>query len=79
MAKPDYETLLGQIVAETDPTAKKPALEAQCFVFLEPLTEAEKELFAYLDNDYLLFNPGREANSFKSYVGTYFSDTGETT
>ena len=49
------------------------------FCFLEPLTEAEKELFAYLDNDYLLFNPGREANSFKSYVGTYFSDTGETT
>ena len=48
MAKPDYETLLGQIAAETDPTAKA-ALEAQCFVFLEPLTEAEKELFAYLD------------------------------
>ena len=78
MAKPDYETLLGQIAAETDPTAKA-ALEAQSFVFLEPWTEAEKELFAYLDNDYLICNPGREANSFKSYVGTYFSDTGETT
>ena len=31
MAKPDYETLLGQIAAETDPTAKA-ALEAMfCF------------------------------------------------
>ena len=41
MAKPDYATLLGQIAVETDPTAKA-VLEAQCFVFLEPLTEAEK-------------------------------------
>ena len=77
MANPDYATLLPLIAAASG--AAKTALEAQCFVFLEPLTEAEKELFAYLDNDYLLFNPGREANSFKSYVGTYFSDTGETT
>ena len=40
MAKPDYETLLGQIAAETDPTQS--VLEAQCFVFLEPLTEERK-------------------------------------
>ena len=78
MAKPDYATLLPLIAAETDPTAKA-ALEAQCFVFSEPLTAAEEVLFGYVNNNYLLFNPGTEANSFKSYVGVYYSDTGETT
>ena len=78
MAKPDYATLLGQIAVETDPK-KKATLEAQCFVFNEPLTEAEEELFGYVNNNYIRFNPGEEANKFKSYVGTYFSDTGEKT
>ena len=78
MAKPDYATLLGQIASETDPTAKA-ALEAQCYVFTEALTAAEAELFGYVNDNYLLFNPGTEANSFKSYVGVYYSDTGETT
>lgn len=78
MAKPDYATLLGQIASETNPTAKA-ALEAQCYVFTEALTAAEEELFGYVNNNYLLFNPGTEDNSFKSYVGVYYSDTGETT
>ena len=78
MAKPDYATLLPLIAAETDATAKA-ALEAQCFVFNEALTAAEEELFGYVNNNYLLFNPGQEDNSFKSYVGVYYSDTGETT
>ena len=78
MAKPDYATILGQIASETDPTAKA-ALEAQCYVFTEALTAAEEELFGYVNDNYLLFNPGTEANSFKSYVGVYYSDTGETT
>ena len=78
MAKPDYATLLGQIAVETDPTAKA-ALEAKCFVCLEPLTEAEEELFGYLNNGYILFNPGQYANSIKSYVGTFFTETGEKT
>ena len=78
MSKPDYATLLGQIASETDPTAKA-ALEAQCYVFTEALTAAEEELFGYVNDNYLLFNPGTEANSFKSYVGVYYSDTGETT
>tara|TARA_Y100000389_G_C17309516_1_gene437228 strand:+ start:355 stop:591 length:237 start_codon:yes stop_codon:yes gene_type:complete len=78
MAKPDYATLLGQIASETDPTAKA-ALEAQCYVFTEALTAAEEELFGYVNDNYLLFNPGTEDNSFKSYVGVYYSDTGETT
>ena len=78
MAKPDYATLLGQIASETNPTAKA-ALEAQCYVFTEALTAAEEELFGYVNNNYLLFNPGTEDNSFKRYVGVYYSDTGETT
>ena len=78
MAKPDYATLLGQIASETNPTSKA-ALEAQCYVFTEALTAAEEELFGYVNNNYLLFNPGTEDNSFKSYVGVYYSDTGETT
>ena len=57
----------------------KAALEAQCYVFTEALTAAEEELFGYVNNNYLLFNPGTEDNSFKSYVGVYYSDTGETT
>ena len=36
MAKPDYETLLGQIAAETDPTAKA-ALEASVMYLAEDL------------------------------------------
>ena len=78
MAKPDYTTLLPLIAAETDPTAKA-ALEAQCYVFNEVLTADEENLFGYVNNNYLLLNPGQEDNSFKSYVGVYYSDTGETT
>ena len=77
MAKPDYATLLGQIAVETDPTKKD--TRGSVFVFNEPLTEAEEELFGYVNNNYIRFNPGEEANKFKSYVGTYFSDTGEKT
>ncbi|MEK9698161.1 MAG: hypothetical protein VW270_20490 [Candidatus Poseidoniales archaeon] len=78
MAKPDYATLLPLIAAETDPTAKA-ALEAQCFVFNEALTDAEKELFGYVNDEYFLFNPGTDGGVFKSYVGVYYSDTGDTT
>ena len=78
MAKPDYATLLPLIAAETDPTAKA-TLEAQCYVFNELLTADEENLFVYVNNNYLLLNPGQEDNSFKSYVGVYYSDTGETT
>ena len=47
MAKPDYASLLAQIAAETDATAKA-ALEAQCYQFPEPLTAAEEDLFNYV-------------------------------
>ena len=67
MAKPDYKTLLGLIAAETDPTAKQ-ALIDQCYVFLEPLTEAEEDLFAYSERGYFADNPDDDLNS---YVGEY--------
>lgn len=67
MAKPDYATLLGLIAAETDPTAKQ-ALIDQCYVFLEPLTESEEDLFAYSERGYFADNPD---NNLNSYVGEY--------
>ena len=77
MAKPDYETLLSQIAAASGDT--KTALELQCYVFEEELTDTEKNLFNYVADEYFLFNPGTESETFKSYVGVYYSDTGETT
>jgi hypothetical protein len=77
MAKPDYETLLSQIAAASG--AAKTALELQCYVFEEELTDTEKNLFNYVSDEYFLLNPGTESETFKSYVGVYYSDTGETT
>ena len=77
MAKPDYATLLSQIAAASGDT--KTALEAQCYVFEEALTDTEKNLFNYVFDEYLTPNPGTESGTFKSYVGVYYSDTGETT
>tara|TARA_B100001113_G_C21084626_1_gene611493 strand:- start:412 stop:645 length:234 start_codon:yes stop_codon:yes gene_type:complete len=77
MANPDYATLLSQIAAASGDT--KTALEAQCYVFDEELTDTEKNLFNYVFDEYLTPNPGTESGTFKSYVGVYYSDTGETT
>jgi len=77
MANPDYATLLSQIAAASGDT--KTALELQCYVFEEELTDTEKNLFNYVSDEYLSFNPGTDSGTFKSYVGVYFSDTGETT
>ena len=77
MAKPDYETLLSQIAAASG--AAKTALELQCYVFEEELTDTEKNLFNYVSDEYFLFNPGTDSGTFKSYVGVYFNDTGDST
>ena len=77
MANPDYATLLTQIASATGDT--KTALEAQCYVFNEALTDEEKDLFNYVSDEYFLFNPGTDSGTFKSYVGVYFSDTGDST
>ena len=77
MANPDYATLLASIAAATGAT--RTALEAQCYVFEEALTDTEKNLFNYVSDEYFSFNPGTDSGTFKSYVGVYYSDTGETT
>ena len=77
MAKPDYATLLSQIAAASGDA--KTALELQCYVFEEELTDTEKNLFNYVSDEYFLFNPGTDGGTFKSYVGVYYSDTGDTT
>ena len=77
MAKPDYATLLSQIAAASGDA--KTALELQCFVFEEPLTDTEKNLFNYVSDEYFLFNPGTDSGTFKSYVGVYFNDSGDST
>ena len=77
MANPDYATLLASIASATG--AAKTALEAQCFVFDEALTDTEKNLFNYVFDDYLTFNPGTDSGTFKSFVGVYFNDSGDST
>ena len=67
MANPDYATLLGQIAAETD-SDQKQILINKCYVFLEPLTQDEEDLFAYSVRDYFADNPD---DNLKSFVGVY--------
>jgi len=79
MAKPDYATLLGQIAQETN-TEIRDALIEECYVFDEPLTDEEKQLFSYVFDGYVEDNPGYDdANTFVSYVGKYFSLEGDET
>ena len=77
MANPDYATLLASIAAATGAT--RTALEAQCYVFDEALTDTEKNLFNYVFDEYLTFNPGTDSGTFKSFVGVYFNNSGDST
>jgi hypothetical protein len=63
MANPDYASLLTQIAAETDPVIKA-QLEAQCYVFADSLTDAERELFEFAAFDYIEDNPGYVDGAF---------------
>lgn len=78
MSNPDYAILLAQISSETDPVAKQ-ALIDQCYVFNDPLTNEEKELFSYVEDGYIKFNPGDDQGIYKSYVGKYFGPGGTET
>ena len=49
------------------------------FTFTTVPTKAETERFEYVAFDYIADNPGIVGNSFKSFTGVYFSDTGERT
>lgn len=78
MTNPDYATLLQQIAAESNTTIRDNLIE-QAYVFEEELTNEEIELFNYIESDYIESNPGIKGNIYASYVGVYFSSTGEST
>lgn len=52
-------------------------LDSSGFSFTTVPTKAETERFEYVAFDYINDNPGIVGNSFKSFIGVYFSDTGE--
>jgi hypothetical protein len=52
-------------------------LDNSGFTFLTVATKAETERFEYVAFDYIDNNPGIVGNAFKSFIGVYFSDTGE--
>ena len=79
MANPNYATLLAQIAAESDATAKQ-ALINQCQVFETTPSESEQNLFNYVENGYVETNPGTaDDSSFSAFVGVYYNDAGATT
>ena len=86
MANPDYATLLAQIAAETDSTARQTLIN-QCYVFETTPTTSEQTLFNYVESDYVEDNPGNTDDSssadsstlFSAYAGVYFNNDGEST
>ena len=81
MSNPDYATLLPQIAAETD-AVKKQILIDQCYQFNVPLTEAEEDLFAYINSGYIQDNPNATdgtPNAFTSYMGIFYDTFGRST
>ena len=79
MANPDYATLLAQIAAESNATAKQTLID-QCYVFETTPTATEQNLFNYMDVDYVEDNPGNaDDSSFSAYAGVYFNNDGEST
>lgn len=65
---PDIAGLLAQAAAETDPVIQA-QLYQQAYRFTAPLTNQEKTLFAYMQDDYIENNPGLVGNRETSYVG----------
>jgi len=54
-------------------------LDSSGFTFTTVPTTAETERFEYVAFDYFADNPGTVSSVFKSFIGVYFSDTGERT
>lgn len=69
---PDYETLLRLRALETDPVQKAIYTE-QAYQFNVPLTDVEKQFFAYTNFDYVEDTP--EISTGDSYVGVYFANS----
>ena len=79
MANPNYASLLAQIAAESDSTAKQ-ALIDQCYVFETTPNASEQNLFNYVQTNSVEPNPGTaDDSSFSGYVGVYYNDAGATT
>ena len=70
---PDIAGLLQQAAAETDPV-RKAQFTARAYAVTAPLTDEEKSLFGYLQDDYIENNPGLVGNRQTSYVGVVGSD-----
>lgn len=79
MANPDYKTLLQQIGKETD-LVKKQELIEKTYIFEEQLTEEEKELFDFVEKDYIKNNPGyTNSKEYVTYTGKYWTKFGDET
>lgn len=52
-------------------------LDSSGYTFTSAPTKSETERFEYVAFDYLEYNPGLKGNKYDSYIGVYFSDTGE--
>lgn len=52
-------------------------LDASGYTFTSVPTKAETERFEYVAFEYIADNPGLRGNKYDSYIGVYFSDTGE--
>jgi hypothetical protein len=65
---PDIAGLLQQAAQESDPVIKA-QLTARAYAVTAPLTDEEKSLFGYLQDDYIENNPGLVGNRETSYVG----------
>ena len=77
MAKPDYAALFESLRNATT-TESKNSIREEIFKFPEPLTDTEKQLFSYCNDEYISDNPSNlNETPFTSYVGEYISDLGE--
>jgi hypothetical protein len=87
MAKPNYQTLLAQIAAESNTVIKQQLID-ECYIFTEELTSTEEDLFNYVSSNYIENNPGIEtfistqyypndlSLKANSYVGVYYDEDG---
>jgi hypothetical protein len=78
IGNPNYSVLLGLIGRETDVDVDD-ALIQQTFIFVNVLAQEQIKLFEYCEPNYITNNPGYDGDTYKSYVGMYYSPLGEIT
>jgi hypothetical protein len=77
MAKPDYAALFESLKNATTIEAKN-SIKEEIYKFPEPLTDTEKQLFSFSNDEYIDDNPSNlNETPFTSYVGEYISNLGE--